>query len=190
MSLAIGPRCRTLARLSSWTRARPSPSPLPSLSGLTGQANDAQTVCRRRGRGHGHGNREYSCLISPSRVPRPTIIPPSQPRSSSSSPPSQPVCPATPLCRNTQVSSFSTARSLKHSSGIVSSRKLDGENYHALADDYLDTLVEKLEEMQEARPDLEVEYSVCLDLQSTATPCILVLQYIIYLHFFLVIFYI
>ena len=38
--------------------------------------------------------------------------------------------------------------------------ELEEEEYHSHADAYMDAIYEKAEEMQEAREDVEVEYSV------------------------------
>lgn len=44
------------------------------------------------------------------------------------------------------------------------------EEYHELADAYLDTLMEKLEALQEEREEVDVEYSVCHPLPSCPPP--------------------
>lgn len=46
----------------------------------------------------------------------------------------------------------------------VSPIELSEAEYHELSDSYLNTLVEQLEELQEAREDVDVEYSVSLPL--------------------------
>lgn len=38
---------------------------------------------------------------------------------------------------------------------------LTSEQYHELADAYMDSMVEKMEQLQEERDDVDVEYSVC-----------------------------
>jgi frataxin len=38
---------------------------------------------------------------------------------------------------------------------------LTNEEYHELADAYMDAMVEKMEQMQEERDEVDVEYSVC-----------------------------
>ena len=38
--------------------------------------------------------------------------------------------------------------------------EIDDEEYHSRADEYMDAINEKAEQMQEAREDVEVEYSV------------------------------
>lgn len=38
--------------------------------------------------------------------------------------------------------------------------ELTQEQYNELSDEYMDTMVEKLEELQEEREDVDVEYSV------------------------------
>lgn len=39
--------------------------------------------------------------------------------------------------------------------------ELSNERYNQLSDDYMDAIVSKLEELQEEREDVDVEYSVC-----------------------------
>lgn len=39
--------------------------------------------------------------------------------------------------------------------------ELTNERYHELADDYLNSLIEKLEQLQEETEDVDCEYSVC-----------------------------
>ena len=41
--------------------------------------------------------------------------------------------------------------------------KWPGHQYHERADEYMDAIYEKAEQLQESREDVEVEYSVCLD---------------------------
>lgn len=43
---------------------------------------------------------------------------------------------------------------------ITQPTELDNDEYHALADEYMDAVHEKAEMLQEARDDVEVEYSV------------------------------
>jgi frataxin len=45
---------------------------------------------------------------------------------------------------------------------ITAATDVPYEEYHQRADEYLEQLQNKLEEMQEGRSDIEVEYSVCL----------------------------
>ena len=52
--------------------------------------------------------------------------------------------------------------------------ELSNEEYNQLSDDYMDSIVNKLEELQEEREDVDVEYSVrfptpMLQLRLTAT---------------------
>lgn len=59
---------------------------------------------------------------------------------------------------------FSTASTLKASSSAslhtTEPTPLPIDEYHKLSDAYIDTLVAKLEELQEEREDIDVEYSV------------------------------
>ena len=48
--------------------------------------------------------------------------------------------------------------------------ELDNEEYHARADEYLDTVHEKAEMLQEAREDVEVDYSVRLTIATPSSP--------------------
>lgn len=43
---------------------------------------------------------------------------------------------------------------------ITQPTELEDEEYHTLADEYIDAVNEKAEALQEARQDVEVEYSV------------------------------
>ena len=57
---------------------------------------------------------------------------------------------------------------------VSQATELGDEEYHSLADAYMDTVHEKAEALQEAREDVEVDYSVC----TLTYPALLCLMYI------------
>lgn len=58
------------------------------------------------------------------------------------------------------VRSISTTATLKASPPIPEASTLSAESYHTISDAYIETLVAQLEELQEEREDVDVEYSV------------------------------
>lgn len=74
-----------------------------------------------------------------------------------------------PSPRTLSIRQFSTT-SLQKSD--TSPTLLSTDEYHKLSDTYIDSLVSKLEAMQEEREDIDVEYSVCdpLHVNQTSKP--------------------